>query len=194
MGDNLEFLLRLPDSFIDLVYIDSPFFTQATHRGRAGGFEDRWHSIEDFIHFLDFRLREIKRVLKPNGSIYVQSYDRAVHYIKVRMDAIFGIENFRNSIRWRKVGMTRNDTRNGFSRCSEEILFYNKSNSIWNPIYFPLSESSMKRYSQQDENGRFTTTPLFLSDTHRGKGYKYSWNGITRNWRHPKESMRRLEL
>ena len=193
-ADNLQLLRRLPDDCVDLVYIDPPFFTQATHRGKAGTFEDHWHCIEDFIHFLDFRLQEIKRVLKSTGSIYVHSNDKAVHYIKVRMDAIFGIQNFRNSIVWDKR-LSHFDTKDRMPKSNEDILFYAmKKKQTWNPPRYYNREDVERRYNRQDELGRFTIVGHFLlSGSLRGGGYDFSWRGIHRTWRYPKHRLKQLE-
>ena len=192
LEDNLKFLRRLPDNFVDLIYIDPPFFTQATHRGTSGTFEDRWECIDDFVHFLDFRLREIKRVLKSTGSIYVHSNDRAVHYLKVRMDAIFGIQNFRNHIRWDKTSVRHHDSRK-YARNSEDVLFYSENKAIWNAQYTEIKESSKKAYRYKDDVGFYVGTPLHVTSSLRGGGYLYTYKGLRRLWKYPKYRMEELE-
>ena len=155
LEDNKSFLRRLPDDFIDLIYIDPPFFTQATHRGKSGSFEDRWECIDDYTAYLDFRLREMKRVLKPTGSIYVHADYHAIHYIKVRMDAIFGISNFKNELVWCYGGRGMATTR--FNRKHDTILFYTKTGDYTfnlDGATRPIDPKYAPRYNKVDESGR----------------------------------------
>ena len=122
--DNLALLQAMPENLVDLIYIDPPFNTgkvQARRHLRTtrdadgdrqgfGGknyrteilgiqdYEDRLG--EGFLDFLEARLREAWRVLKPTGSIYLHLDYREVHYCKVMMDEIFGRDNFLNEIIW----------------------------------------------------------------------------------------------
>ncbi len=123
-GDNLEVLPRyIPDASVDLIYIDPPFNTgkvQArTHLrtvrdpdGDRNGFKGlRYRTIkgdttsfrdtfDDYLGFLEPRLREARRVLRPNGSFYFHIDYREVHYCKILLDEIFGRESFLNEIVW----------------------------------------------------------------------------------------------
>ena len=122
-GDNLELLPRIEDASIDLVYIDPPFNTGKTQRrstlktrraddgDRVGfgghryrtqtlaslAFDDRF---DDYLTFLEPRLREAHRLLKPSGSLYFHIDYREAHYCKVLLDSIFGRDNFLNEIVW----------------------------------------------------------------------------------------------
>ena len=122
-GDNLQFLQSLPVGTIDLIYIDPPFNTGKmqsrrqlkTTRSEAGdriGFGDQSYtteviatrdyrdSFQDYRAFLEPRLMEAYRVLKPNGSLYFHIDFREAHYCKILLDEIFGRENFLNEIIW----------------------------------------------------------------------------------------------
>lgn len=123
-GENLEVLRKLPDALVDLVYIDPPFNTGRTqsrarlrverddvagdrtgfagrrYKSRVVGvssFEDRF---ADFPAFLEPRLVEARRILKPNGSLFVHLDPRESHYVKVLLDRIFGRSSFMNEIVW----------------------------------------------------------------------------------------------
>ena len=74
-GDNLYWMTRLPDEFVDLCYIDPPFFSQKHYEVIFGdgeeirSFEDRWKGgIENYIEWMRVRVEEIHRLLKPTGS------------------------------------------------------------------------------------------------------------------------------
>ncbi len=124
LADNLAILGSLPDESIDLVYIDPPFNTgkrqtlrrlrtvrddEAGDRTGYGG--RRYRTIrlgtqsyldihDDYLDFLEPRLAEIRRVLRPTGSLYLHLDPREVHYAKVLCDALFGRECFLNEIVW----------------------------------------------------------------------------------------------
>ena len=87
------------------------------------------------------RILEIRRLLKPTGSIYLHCDPTASHYLKVVMDAVFGRENFRNEIIWcyRGGGVPRRD----FARKHDVILRFSKTDDYrFNPQYTEYSESS----------------------------------------------------
>lgn len=123
-ADNLEVLRHVQDGSIDLVYVDPPFNTgrrQArpplrTVRDDAGdrtGFGGKRYRTEraaparsfddafdDYLGFLEPRIREAHRVLRPTGSFYLHLDYREVHYAKVLADGIFGRDAFINEIVW----------------------------------------------------------------------------------------------
>lgn len=84
------------------------------------------------------RLIEMKRILKDVGSIYLQCDYRLVHYIKVEMDKIFGIDKFRNNLVWcyKSQGFSKKQ----WSSKHDDILFYTKSNK-W---IFNLNDGVLK--------------------------------------------------
>jgi len=103
VGDNLDVMRALPDACLDLIYADPPF---NTGRRRAQGlpghvFNDRWPGgVRTYLSFLEPRLREMHRLLKPTGTLYLHLDWHAVHYAKVLLDEIFGYDNFLNEIVW----------------------------------------------------------------------------------------------
>ncbi len=122
-GNNLPVLQSLPDSSIDLIYIDPPFNTGKTQartqiraerseNGDRTGFGGRRYEtvkigskgyadiFDDYLSFLEPRLDEAYRLLKPSGSLYFHIDYREVHYCKLLLDAIFGRECFLNEIIW----------------------------------------------------------------------------------------------
>lgn len=122
-GDNLPILQSLPSESINLVYIDPPFNTGKTQsrtqirterntEGDRTGFGGRRYEtvkigskgyadiFDDYLEFLEPRLTEAYRLLKPNGSLYFHIDYREVHYCKILLDAIFGRDCFLNEIIW----------------------------------------------------------------------------------------------
>ena len=121
-GDCLTGMRMLSDASIDLIYADPPFYTDRDF----DSFDDRFDSMEHYINWLKVRLQECYRVLKPTGSIYCHLDWHAVHYVKVAMDEIFGLENFQNEIVWWYHDPS-GQTKSRFMRKHDTILFYTKS-------------------------------------------------------------------
>ena len=92
-----------------------------------------------YLSYMVERLLPMKGLLKPTGSIYLHCDPTASHYIKVMIDAIFGHENFRNEIAWKRTS-THSDSKT-WSRVSDTILFYTKGKRFtWNTPHIPHSE------------------------------------------------------
>ena len=105
--DNLELLKQLPDESISLIYCDILYNTGKKFRD----FDDKLGTPQEAMEWYRPRLVEMKRVLKDTGSIYIQCDYRLVHYLKVEMDNIFGLNNFRNEIRWYYKAPSRTSTK-----------------------------------------------------------------------------------
>jgi len=171
-GDNLYWMSRLPDEFVDLCYIDPPFFSNRHYEVifRDGeeirSFEDRWKGgIENYIDWMRARVQEIHRLLKPTGSFYLHCDWHAGHYLKRMCDEIFGYKNFRNEIVWfyRTGGLSKRY----LPRKHDTIFFYTKSDKY---TFNPQKEKSylMHKYGfsnveiKKDEKGYYTE--VFLRD------------------------------
>ena len=145
------------------------------------------------------RLVELRRVLKPTGSIYLHCDPTASHYLKLLMDAVFGKENFRNEIMWRRYG-AHNDVGQGstrFGRVHDIIFLYGKTDSVtWNQEFTALDENYVKstyRYVDEDTARRFRTTPLTGPGGAEKGNPVYEWNGHVRAWRYSLETMKQLD-
>ena len=137
--DNLELLKQLSSNSIDLIYCDVLYNT-----GRKfEDYDDNLGTPEEAIEWYKPRLIEMKRILKDTGSIYLQMDYRLVHYMKVYMDELFGIKNFRNEIVW-KYGLGGSGNKE-FAKKHDNILFYSKSNSyIFNIQYENATSNRLK--------------------------------------------------
>ncbi|MDR2683950.1 MAG: hypothetical protein LBB53_01040, partial [Prevotellaceae bacterium] len=78
LGDNLQVLQSIPDKSVDLIYLDPPFFSNRTYEviwgddGEKRSFEDRFAGgIDHYISWLKIRVRQMHRILKPAGSIFL---------------------------------------------------------------------------------------------------------------------------
>ena len=131
-GDNLHVMRQMPSESVDLIYIDPPFFSQRNYNVIWGddneerSFEDIWEGgLDGYLIWLNARLYEMKRLLKPTGSIYVHCDWHASHYIKVEMDKIFGYENFQNEVVWSY--RTGGSSKTSFSKKHDVLLNYSAS-------------------------------------------------------------------
>ena len=165
-ANNLIALKQLITSFnlvgkIDLVYIDPPFATNNTFtisEGRANTISNSADGTvaytdtlrgADFIEFLRERLMLLKMLLSDKGSIYLHIDYKIGHYVKVLMDEIFGIENFRNDITRIKCN-PKNFNRKGYGNIKDMILFYSKSdNLIWNEPKFLIPKMTKLNFSRK---------------------------------------------
>lgn len=100
-----------------------------------------------YLSMMAPRLVELHRVLKPTGSIYLHCDPTASHYLKILMDAVFGVNNFNNEIIWYYRRWTSSTDR--FQRMHDVILFYGKgSNTTFNPIYIETTEGQKRKHAK----------------------------------------------
>ncbi len=202
-GDNiagLEYLLRERNlrGGIDLVYIDPPFATNCNFTitdGRAStisnskkgdiAYTDRIIGKE-FVEFIRKRLVLIKELLSDKGSIYLHTDYKMGHYIKVMMDEVFGMENFRNDITRIKCN-PKNFKRIGYGNIKDMILFYTKTDTpIWNEPNEGYSEKDIERlFHKTDKDGRrYTTVPIHApGESDKPKKFKGILPPQGRHWR-----------
>ena len=100
-----------------------------------------------YIGMMAQRLWEMRRVLKPTGSIYLHCDPTASHYLKLLMDMVFGKDEFRNEIVWHYRRWTGKANR--FQRLHDIVLFYSRSNNyLFNQIYTEYTTGSKQRKKQ----------------------------------------------
>ena len=204
-GDNikgLEYLLNERDlkGRIDLVYIDPPFATNShftitderastISRSRKGdvAYSDRLTG-KQFIEFLRDRLLLLRELLSDEGSIYLHIDYKVGHYVKVMMDEVFGMNNFRNDITRIKCN-PKNFKRTGYGNIKDLILFYSKSSKpIWNEPKEPYTPEDLVRLFPKVKKGRrYTTVPIHApGETENGESSK-TFKGLSppkgRHWR-----------
>lgn len=180
--DNLPALQAMPSESVELIYIDPPFNTgkeQARKQIRVEKAEDgdrigfggnRYQTevigerayrdyFDDYLGFLEPRLLEAYRVLKPDGSLYFHIDYREVHYCKVLLDDIFGRESFLNEIIWAYDFGGRSKTR--WPAKHDNILYYAKD-----PSHYTFNRDEVDRIPymapglvgrQKAEKGKFPT-------------------------------------
>ena len=149
------------------------------------------NDVTAYLTMMAVRLIELRRVLKPTGSIYLHCDPTASHYLKALMDSIFGPEHFKNEIIWERFG-SHNDP-NRFGRVTDTILFYTKSEMYtFHPVRGEYSQAHLeKRFRYVDPDGRKFWPNTMLAPG--GRGPRYEWHGHTRNWRFTQENMAALD-
>ena len=124
-GDAIDELTALADGALAAIYIDPPFGTGQVQRGRGHAYADRADDPDAFVAWLRPYLVHCHRVLAATGSLFVHLDYRAVHYVKVALDRLFGRDQFVNEIVWcYAVG---GKGRRGFGRKHDTILWYARS-------------------------------------------------------------------
>lgn len=97
----------------------------------------RWigeNAMMAYLAMMAVRLLELRRVLRPSGSIYLHCDPTAGHYLKIIMDAIFGHEGWRNEIIWQRTS-SHNDPKR-YGRIHDSIFYYaNGDSPVWNQVY-----------------------------------------------------------
>ena len=134
-GDNLEVLRKMDRKSVDLIYLDPPFNSNKDY----GEFDDRWN-FDEYLSFMETRVYELHRILKDTGSIYLHCDSSASHYLKIMMDDVFGIKNFRNEIIWFYRRWATSSKH--FQKMHDVILYYTKSNDyVFNIQYIDVKPS-----------------------------------------------------
>lgn len=183
-GDNLQVMSNLLKNFrgkIKFIYIDPPFDSKADYKRTISlkgksiinditSFEEKQYSDlwanDEYLQFMYDRLVLMRELLSEDGCIYLHCDYRKSHQLRCILDEIFGEENFLNSIVWQFT--TRSSIKTSWKRTHHDILFYKKNK---NPIYNwddkgviePLSESTIKKYRLEDENGKYRLNGRFIS-------------------------------
>lgn len=187
-GNNLLALHTLKEKFsgkVKLIYIDPPYNTGSD----SFAYNDKFNQ-STWLTFIKNRLEIAKELLSDDGSIFVQIDSFQESYLKVLMDSIFGRENFRNKITWKRRGGSANPT-NQLNNVAEWILWYSKdlNKMKYTPVYSLTDENTQKyikeRFVNTDENGRKYMKSPIQSPNYREnlvydyKGYKTPKKGYS---------------
>jgi len=95
-----------------------------------------------YLVYMSYRLFEMRRILKPTGSLYLHCDSTASHYIKVILDGVFGHQNFRNEIIWKRT-TAHNTTSRRLGDITDTIFFYSKTNRY---VFYPPTQERDERY------------------------------------------------
>jgi len=213
---------------INLIYIDPPFYTGADFSYKIQvddtkpikkepsiieqkAYKDTWSGgIASYLKYMYERLVLMKELLAENGSIYVHLDWHVSHYVKVMMDEIFGYENFRSEIIWKRLTYKQTQVK-GYGVIHDVILYYVAGeDSTWTDTRISYDEDRLKKYfcwiettdgkniklskSQLDgkepipEGRRFALNPIINVNPDR-PNLRYELFGFTRTWKYTKEKM-----
>jgi site-specific DNA-methyltransferase (adenine-specific)/adenine-specific DNA-methyltransferase len=163
---------------VDLVYIDPPFDSNADYKKKvslkniqvkndSSVFEEKQYSDiwtnDEYLQFMYERVLVIRELMSDKSTLYLHCDYRKVHYLKIILDSIFGAENFKNEITWRRQiarGMKVYAKHYAFS--ADYLLIYTKSekNFVWNRQVLSKTitiEEADKKYLK-DSKGYFRTS------------------------------------
>jgi DNA modification methylase len=152
-----------------------------------------------YLTMMSSRLVELRRVLRSTGSLYLHCDPTASHYLKLLCDALFGKDNFRSEVVWKRTSAHSGAKR--FGPVSDSILFYSRSDSyIWNEQFMPFSEHYLDEfYTHRDSDGRrWRRSDLTGAGTRKGES-GMPWKGIDvtakgRHWAVPGDACERLGI
>ena len=148
-----------------------------------------------YIAFMATRLIQCHRILKQTGSIYVHCDDHANSYLRMLMDAVFGADNFRNELVWRRSG-GKSDAKK-WGRVSDRLLYYTKSGRyVWNQQYQPHNPEYVRktyRYDDNDGRGPYRKLPLHAAGASGGDSgavwRRYDPGRHNRHWATPSKGV-----
>jgi len=207
-GDKKYVLPSLLPEFagkVDLIYIDPPFDTGADFSFTAAvpetdevqtepvsftkqpsiieqkAYRDTWgRGIDSYLEWFYETVCLLHELLDEEGSLYVHLDWHVAHYAKAVLDEVFGRDNFRNQVVWKRSSIVAS-VPTQWRNSHDIILFYTKSlDNQFNMQYGEYSESSKKHYSHEDENGFFQPVPILASGKRNGETGK-PWRGIDPN-------------
>jgi len=232
-GDNrlvMNSLLPKLEGKVDLIYIDPPFATGAdfsfpvkiesekmTKEPTAveiKAYRDTWgQGIASYLQMMYERLVLMRQLLSDTGSIYVHLDAHVGHYVKILLDEIFGVENFRSQIVWKRMTYKYTSIKN-YGVEHDIILFYSKTADWkWNSVAKPYSEEQIATYykylelpdgswikltkeqlsgeKELPEGRRFSLIPC-LGPPEERPNLTYEFLGHTRRWKWTRDRMEGL--
>jgi len=187
---------------INLIYIDPPFATGANFTlnikveneemmKEASAIEmkayrDTWgQGLASYLQMMYDRLVLMHDLLTENGSIYAHLDARVGHYVKLLLDEIFGKENFRNEIIWKKTNSPKAQSIE-FGNQHDSIYFYSKSEEfLRKPVHRETDKEYLRSFRSDDNDGRgpYQTVALIAGSSQRKGGRKvFEWRGVTAPW------------
>jgi adenine-specific DNA-methyltransferase len=206
---------------VDLVYIDPPFASGADYAKKVyirrnpkvaqaiaqaeqeldidelKAFEEKMYGDiwdkEKYLNWMYENLMAIKSVMSETASIYVHLDYHIGHYVKILLDEVFGEDNFRNEIIWKRA--TAHSDAEFYGNNFDCIYFYTKSQDqyIFNTVYQPYDDAYIARFSRTDPDGRKWDSGNLTAKGLQGGGYDYEYKGYRSLWRMPIETMERLD-
>ena len=192
--DNLELMSQIPDSTIDLIYCDVLYGTGRKFKD----YQDLKPKREIIEAHYQPRIKEMYRILKDTGSIYLQMDTRINHWVRCLMDDVFGYDNFLNEIIWHYNSMS--NTKRYYPRKHSSILFYVKSkkytfNNNDDSVRVEYSNATKKRSKTKagfnnDKPNYLISNTYLIEDV--WNDINFLKNGVVYNTQKPKALIERI--
>ena len=206
---------------VDLVYIDPPFASGADYAKQVyvrrnpkvaetiaqaeqeldidelKTFEEKMYGDvwdkEKYLNWMYENLMAIKSVMSETASIYVHLDYHIGHYVKILLDEVFGEDNFRNEIIWKRA--TAHSDSEFYGNNFDCIYFYTFSTNdyTYSTVYSAYDDEYIARFRHTDPDGRKWDDRDLSAKGLQGGGYSYEYKGCTSLWRCPIESMKKLD-
>ena len=213
--------LRDKGIFVDLIYVDPPFASGADYAKKVyirhnpkvaelleqieknldieeiRAFEEKMYGDiwdkERYLNWMYENLMAMKSIMSEEASIYVHLDYHIGHYVKLLLDEIFGEDNFRSEIIWKRA--TAHSDAEFYGNNFDCIFFYTKSQSgyTFNTTYQDYDESYLARFSNTDPDGRKWDSGNLTAKGLQGGGYDYEYKGCRSLWRMPLKRMEELD-
>lgn len=168
-GNCISKLTEIEKNSVDLVYFDPPFFTQKKHSlvtrddAKKYEFSDNWNSLDEYIEFIENTLIECKRILKNTGSVFLHCDKVASHYIRVSLDKVFGMNNFRSEIIWSYKRWS--NSKKGLLNSHQNIYFYSKNKDFkFNQQYTDYAPTTNLDQILQDRKKTINGKSIYKTD------------------------------
>lgn len=158
-GDNLQVMSHLLKKYrgqVDLIYIDPPFDSKADYKKKISvrgktvttdslSFEEKQYgdiwTNDEYLQFMYERLTLMRELLSETGSIYLHCDWHKSHHLRMLLDEIFGVNNFRNEIIWHYADYMQGNATTSLPKKHDNILFYSKNpNSFYERVKVPLDK------------------------------------------------------
>jgi len=217
-GDKKYVLSSLLPEFagkVNLIYIDPPFatgadfsftmalpdsdesFTKAPSMIETKAYRDTWgKGLDSYLQWFYETVELLRDLLAEDGSIYIHLDYHVSHYAKAVLDEVFGPDDFRSEIAWKRTSSHNDPNKPG--NIHDTLYFYTaSSNWTWNPQYQPLDQVYLEKvYVYSDARGRYRLGDLTAPGISKGVTGK-EWRGVNptlfgRHWRRPPEELEQI--
>jgi adenine-specific DNA-methyltransferase len=219
-GDKKYVLPSLLPEFagkVNLIYIDPPFnvgadfsftttipdsnesFTKEPSIIEQKAYRDTWgRGMDSYLQWFYEAVVLLHELLAEDGSLYVHLDWHVGHYAKVVLDEVFGVDNFRNEIIWKRT-TARSDSKT-YNHIHDVIYYYSKNEAVvWNKLYMPYDpEQVKKQYRVEEESGRLLQPITLIVPGTRNGPSGQAWRGIDvaargDHWKYTIDELDRLD-
>ena len=180
----------MKDEWVEFIDDKHPTLAKILNAYRDVGHPSNYY----YCVWLVIRLLEVYRVLKPTGSLYLHCDQTMNNHIELMLQYVFGEENCRNEIVWRRNSSSKSASR-AFGNNSDYIYYFTKSDKyVYNPQYKAYSDDYIrKNFKNSDKRGFYNSVTLA---NQQPNGYKYEYKGYAHpknGWYCPEKTMKKLD-